>query len=277
MSIEKNNWIYRRLVFSSIWRSHRVLSEKQRRGVFVSRTILVTGASTGIGAATAVHLAPGNQIIVHYNSSQKEAEKTVAAVKARGGTAQLIQANLASEDGCKSVADFIQNQYGKLDVLVNNAGGLIKQHGSQDITWDFLEKSFHLNTFSTIYLSTLCVPLLRQGSNSCVINISSAIIRSGGTVGPIYASAKGAVDVFTRSLARELAPKIRVNGIAPGVIQTPFHESVTPPEKMQEVIAMTPLKRTGEPIHIALVVAMLMDNEFMTGETIDVNGGLYMR
>lgn len=128
-----------------------------------------------------------------------------------------------------------------------------------------------------MYLSALCVPLLQHGIKPCVINITSAIIRSGGTVGPIYAAAKGAVDVFTRSLAREVAPKIRVNAIAPGVIQTPFHKGVTPDAKMREVVAMTPLKKVGEPEDIAKVVSMLIDNEFMTGETVDVNGGLYMR
>ncbi len=243
----------------------------------MSKIILVTGASTGIGAATAVHLASGNQVLIHYNSSQQEAEKVAATVNAQGGTAHLIPANLATEDGCKRVTHFVKQQWGKLDVLINNAGGLIKQHSSQEITWDFMEKLFKLNTFSAMYLSSLCVPLLQQGIKPCVVNISSAIIRSGGTVGPVYAAAKGAIDVFTRSLARELAPHIRVNAIAPGVIQTPFHEGVTPDAKMQEVIALTPLKKTGEPEDIAKVVAMLIDNEFMTGETVDVNGGLYMR
>lgn len=243
----------------------------------MQKIILVTGASTGIGAATAVHLAQGNQVIVHYNTSGKKAAKVAEAINAQGGIAHLFQSDLASEDGCKNLADFVKQQWRKLDVLINNAGGLIKQHSSQEITWDFMEKLFKLNTFSAMYLSALCVPLLQQGVHPCVVNITSAIIRSGGTVGPIYAAAKGAVDVFTRSLARELAPHIRVNGIAPGVIQTPFHEGVTPDAKMQEVVAMTPLKRTGEPEHIAKVVAMLVDNEFMTGETVDVNGGLYMR
>ncbi len=241
------------------------------------KVILITGASTGIGAATAIYLAPGNQIIIHYNSSKSEAEKVSEAVNKLGGNAHLIQSDLASEEGCNTVVNFVKQKFGKLDVLINNAGALIKQHNTSDITWDFLETLFRLNTFSVMYLSALCAPLLQQRENACVINISSAIIRSGGTVGPVYAATKGAIDVFTRSLARDLAPQIRVNGIAPGVIQTPFHEGVTPDAKMQEVIAMTPLKRIGEPDHIAKVVAMLIDNEFMTGETVDVNGGLYMR
>ncbi len=244
----------------------------------MQKIILVTGASTGIGAAIAVYLAAaGNQVIVHYNTSEKEANTVAQKINNSGGIAHLIQADLTFEDGCKKLADFVKHKWGKLDVLINNAGGLIKQHNSQDITWDFMEDLFKLNAFSAIYLSSLCVSLLRQGSAPCVVNITSAIIRSGGTVGPLYAAAKGALDVFTRSLARELAPYIRVNAIAPGVIQTPFHEGVTPDAKMKEVVAMTPLKRTGAPEQIAKVAAMLIDNEFITGETVDVNGGLYMR
>ncbi len=243
----------------------------------MTKIVLITGASSGIGAATAIHLASGNQIIIHYNTSQQEAEDVAAAVATGGGTPFLIQADLTSAVGCEKLADFVQDRWGVLDVLINNAGGLIKQHSSDAITWKYMGQMFNLNAFSTIYLSSLCIPLLRQRVNSCVVNISSAIIRSGGTVGPLYAAAKGAVDVFTRSLARELAPHIRVNGIAPGVIQTPFHQGVTPDIKMQEVLAATPLKKIGQPVDVARVVAMLIENEFMTGETIDVNGGLYMR
>jgi 3-oxoacyl-[acyl-carrier protein] reductase len=242
-----------------------------------NKTILITGASTGIGAETAKHLANGNEIIVHYNRSLKEAEQVAEVIEKSGGKAHLIQANLASEEGCAELAKFIETQFGRLDVLINNAGGLAVQHSTQEITWDFMQQLFSLNTFSVMYLSSLLAPLLRKGENACVINITSTIIRSGGTVGPVYAAAKGAIDVFTRSLARELAPHIRVNGVAPGVIDTPFHHGVTSDQKMQEAIAMTPLKKSGEPIDVAKVIAMLIENTFMTGETIDVNGGLYMR
>lgn len=151
----------------------------------MSKIILITGASTGIGAATALSLAPENQVLIHYNSSKKEAEKVAELVNARGGVSHLIQADLSSEKGCKNVADFVKHQFGKLDVLINNVGGLVKQHSSQEITWDFLDKLFSLNTFSAMYLSSLCVPLLQQGVKPNVVNITSAIIRSGGTVHPM--------------------------------------------------------------------------------------------
>jgi 3-oxoacyl-[acyl-carrier protein] reductase len=242
-----------------------------------NKVILITGASTGIGAETAKYLGNGNDIIVHYNRSIKEAEKVAESIKNVGGKAHLIQANLSTQVGCRELAQFIDNQWGKLDVLINNAGGLSVQHSTREITWDFMQQLFALNTFSVMYLSSLLVPLLKKGENSNVVNITSTIIRSGGTVGPVYAAAKGAIDVFTRSLARELAPHIRVNGVAPGVIDTPFHHGVTSDQKMQEAIAMTPLKQAGKPMDVAKVIAMLIENTFMTGETIDVNGGLYMR
>ena len=243
----------------------------------MNKTFLITGASSGIGAEIAKHLANGNRIIIHYNSSKEKASTVADAVTERGGKAHLIQANLSTQQGCEEVAKFVKEQIpNQLDCLINNAGGIIKQHQTEGTTWDCIENLFHLNTFSTIYLSSLCIPLMKPDSNASIINITSTIIRSGGTVGPIYAASKGAIDVFTRSLAREVAPDIRVNAIAPGVIETPFHD-VTPDKKMQEVIQMTPLKKTGQPNDIAQVVAMLIENTFITGETIDVNGGLYMR
>lgn len=241
------------------------------------KLILITGSSTGIGASAAEYLANGNKIIIHYNRSLNEAKKVAESVKNAGGEAFLIQSDLSSPDGCIKVASFIEKHWGKLDVLINNAGALATQHSTKEMTWDFIQQLFALNTFSVMYLSSLCASLLQKGEKPCVINITSTIIRSGGTVGPVYAAAKGAIDVFTRSLAREFAPNIRVNGIAPGVINTPFHHGITPDKKMKEVIKMTPLKKIGNPIDVAKVIAMLIDNEFMTGETIDVNGGIYMR
>ena len=190
----------------------------------MSKIILITGASTGLGAETARLLAFQNEIIVHYYSSQKEAEKVAADVETKGGKSFLVQADL-----------------------------------------------------SHMKLSSLFIPWLKKGNNPCIINISSIAIRHGAPGATIYGACKGAIDSFTRGLAHELAPTIRVNAVSPGVIDTPFHKKVSTPEKMKSFKESTPLKQIGEAIHIAKTIEFLINNDFITGETIDVNGGLFMR
>jgi 3-oxoacyl-[acyl-carrier protein] reductase len=243
----------------------------------MSKIILITGSSTGIGASTAEHLSSGNQIIVHYNSSRSAAKNVAKIIESRQGLPHIIQADLTHQEGCEKVAAFINKRWGKLDVLVNNVGGLIQKHHASDISWSLIDKLFKLNTFSTLYLSSICIPLLQKGHKPCIVNLSTVSIRSGGTFKSVYTATKGAIDGFTRSLARELAPDIRVNAVAPGVIETPFHKNLMTDVQKQEVITRTPLKRLGEAQQVAKVIAMLIDNEFITGETIDVNGGLTMR
>jgi 3-oxoacyl-[acyl-carrier protein] reductase len=126
-------------------------------------------------------------------------------------------------------------------------------------------------------VTSLCVPLLEKGENPCIINVTSLAIRHGAPTATIYGAAKGAIDVFTRGAAKELAPKIRVNAVAPGVILTPFHDKVSTAEQMEMWRENTPLKRHGEAAHIARAMKFLIENDFMTGETIDINGGLFMR
>jgi 3-oxoacyl-[acyl-carrier protein] reductase len=242
----------------------------------MSRTILITGAGTGIGAATARHLAAGNRIIVHYATSQDAAEGVAADIRQAGGTAHLVRADLATEAGCRAVAEFATQTCGQLDVLVNNAGALIRRQAARELSWQLMQEIFALNTFSTMMLSSLCVPLLERGRNPCIVNVTSIAIRHGAPTATIYGAAKGALDTFTRGLAKELAPAIRVNAVAPGVIETPFHDKVTSPEKMAQFRASASVQRNGSAAEIATAIAFLADNLFMTGATIDVNGGLFM-
>jgi len=243
----------------------------------MAQTILITGASTGIGAATARRLAAGNVIVMHYHRSQAAAETVAADVRAAGGTAHVVQADLATEAGCRHVARCAEQQCGQLDVLVNNAGGLIRRHAARDLPWDLMQEIFALNAFSTMLMSSLCIPLLERGTQPAIVNVTSIAIRHGAPTATIYGAAKGAIDVFTRGLAKELAPTIRVNAVAPGVIETPFHEKVTTPEKMAEFRAAAPLQRNGTAAEVAAAIAFLIDNPFMTGATLDVNGGMFMR
>ena len=243
----------------------------------MSKMILITGASTGIGAATARFLAPGNTILIHYHRSQEAAEGVAADVQAAGGVAHLVQADLSTEQGCRQVADFASETCGRLEVLVNNAGGLIRRCAADQLQWQLMLDIFALNTFSTMMMSSLCIPLLEKGTDPCIINLTSIAMRHGAPTATIYGASKGALDVFTRGLAKELAPRIRVNAVAPGVIETPFHDQVTTAERLEQFRAATPLARNGRAEDVAHGIAFLIENQFTTGETLDLNGGLFMR
>lgn len=243
----------------------------------MSKTILITGASTGIGAATALELAAGNTLFLHYNSSKTEAEAVTEAAKGRGATVHLIQADMMNEAGCRHLANEVTGRTDTLDVLVNNAGSLLERHSVDSLEWDLMVKIFSLNTFSAMLMTRLLVPLLQNGTAPCIINMTSIAARHGAPTATLYGAAKGALDSFTRGAAKELAPTIRVNAIAPGVILTPFHDRFSPPERMDSIQTDTPLGRHGLSDEIAHAVTFLIENEFITGETIDINGGLFMR
>lgn len=243
----------------------------------MSKVIFITGASTGIGALTAIDLACNNQVVVHYHSSRDEAEKTAATIRERGGIPHLLQADLATDEGCIKAACFIEKEFGKLDILINNAGGLDKLHAATEITWSLLHSIFALNAFSTMRLTSLCIPLLQKSDAACIVNVTSVSLRTGAPTATIYAAAKAAIDSFTRGLAAELAPQIRVNAIAPGYINTPFHDDLTSAATLKDIANRTPLKMLGESHHISSGIQFLIENDFITGETIDINGGLFMR
>ncbi len=243
----------------------------------MSKVILITGASTGIGAETAKILAKNNNIIIHYNRSKDAAEETARIVEEHGGKSFLVQANLITEEGCIELIDKVKEKYSKLDVLVNNAGGEVERLTARTLTWKNMVDTFSLNTFSAMKVSSLSIGLLEKSAESVIVNITTLAIRHGSKDSLSYGASKGALDVFTRGLARELAPNIRVNAVAPGFTDTPLVRRFVSPEKTREVIRDTPLQKIGEVYQIASAVKFLVDNDFITGETIDVNGGLFMR
>ncbi|HEY6389669.1 MAG TPA: SDR family oxidoreductase [Bryobacteraceae bacterium] len=242
----------------------------------MAKRILITGGAVGIGEATSRQLAPGNRLIVHYNASAAEASSLIKELEPVAAEVHAIQANLATDQGCVLLRDAVQSRFGALDVLVNNAGGMIERCAVKDLPWDHLLATFELNVFSTMRLTALCTDLLQRGDDSCVVNVTSISIRHGAPTATAYGAAKAAIDAFTRGAARELAP-VRVNAVAPGIIDTRFHERLTPPDKMRSFIEATPLKRIGTPETVAKAIQFIIDSDFMTGETVDCNGGLFMR
>ncbi|MFW5711085.1 MAG: SDR family NAD(P)-dependent oxidoreductase [bacterium] len=239
--------------------------------------IVVTGASTGIGAATAKELAEGNTVFVHYHSSKNEAETVAKAVETGGGTPILIQADLATDAGCGKLADEVKSHTDRLDVLVNNAGDLLERHSLEETTWDIATRTFELNVFSAMRVTALLLPLLKKNEKANIINMTSVAARNGSPTAITYASAKGALDTYTRGCATGLAPNIRVNAIAPGIILTPFHDKATPRDQLEKFMKSTPVGYAGQPEEIARAVRFILETPFMTGETIDINGGMNMR
>jgi len=239
--------------------------------------IAITGASTGIGAATSRELASGNTLYIHYNSSKEAAEKVAEEVRSLGGTAFLVQADLSTDEGCQKLADEISARTGELDVLINNAGGLLYRHALEETTWKIAYETFALNVFSAMRVTALLLPLLKKKDQTNIINMTSVAARFGSPTASTYASAKGALDTYTRGLAKGLAPNIRVNAIAPGVILTPFHDKSTSKEQLEKFMNATPLGHAGQPEDIARAVRFILETPFITGESIDINGGMNMR
>jgi 3-oxoacyl-[acyl-carrier protein] reductase len=243
----------------------------------MKKTAVITGGNGGIGQAIADELSRDHVIILHYFGDIGHLDSWMADVHDRGGTIIPVEAELSSQAGCEKFHSQVLEKVGSsIEVLVNSAGGIVQAHNIGTLTWELMEKHFNLNAFSPMYVTALFAPLLRNGENPSVVNITSGSIRNGSITSPAYGAAKGAMDVFTRGLAHELAPKVRVNAIAPGVIMTRFYDNVAP-EVLVTLKEKTPLKKLGTPQEVAKTVRYLVETSYLTGVTIDLNGGLYMR
>ncbi|WP_068086170.1 SDR family NAD(P)-dependent oxidoreductase [Polycladidibacter stylochi] len=239
--------------------------------------ILITGASTGIGAETSRLLAENNELFLVYNRSEEKAKQLEAELGDLGAKVHLLQADITSEIACIELFRQIGELTDSLDVLVNNAGGLVRRQAADALDWQLMQEIFNLNVFSLFKITSLALPFLRKGEKPSIVNITSIASRHGAPGATIYGAAKGSVDTFTRGLCKELAPEIRINSVSPGVIVTPFHDKVSTPEQMVAWAEGNPLKRNGTPNNIATAIKFLIENDFINGESIDVNGGLLMR
>jgi 3-oxoacyl-[acyl-carrier protein] reductase len=244
---------------------------------------LVTGSSTGIGAAVAkAYAANGMRVVVHYKSSEAQANAVAAEIRTAGGEAHVLQADVADSAQAVDLVNRAADKLGGLDVLVNNAGALVKRTPIAEIEDEFFDSVVDLNVRSVVMASKAALPYLKKsGGKASVINLSSIAARNGGGPGSsLYASSKAFVLNLTRGMAKEFVPfGIRVNGVSPGVIMTPFHERYSTAEQIEAMRKTVPMERVGTPqdnVGVFLFLASPAMSGYITGQTIEVNGGQYM-
>jgi 3-oxoacyl-[acyl-carrier protein] reductase len=246
------------------------------------KNVLVTGASTGIGAAVARGFGlAGARVCVHFNSSADAAEAVVDAIRAGGAEAWAEQADLGTEGNAAALVQRVAARAGGLDVLINNAGDLMGRTPFADTDAALYHRLVDLNITSLVEASHAALPHLRAKGKGVIINTTSIAARNGGGPGTIlYAMTKGAVSTFTRGLAKEVAKDgIRVNGVAPGIIATPLHDRFTSPAQMAALIATIPMGRAAsaeECVGAYLFLASESLSGYITGQVIEVNGGQLM-
>jgi 3-oxoacyl-[acyl-carrier protein] reductase len=245
------------------------------------KTALITGASSGIGAATAIVFSNlGAKIAIAYHKNQEGIEKVQQAINAIGGKAFTIQADVRQSNEVRSLVARATDQLGTVDILVNNAGSLIQRMKLLETTEARWDEVMNLNLKSAMLCSQAVAKSMMDRKSGAIINVVSIAGRNGGGPGAgAYSTAKGALITLTKSMAKELAPfGVRVNGVSPGVIDTPFHEEFSTPEMMRTFISQIPIGRIGKSEEIAKVIAFLASDaaSFIVGETIEVNGGHLM-
>lgn len=241
---------------------------------------IITGASSGIGYESAIAFAKeGCNLVIHYNNNKDGIEELNQELKQYNIKVHTVKADVSKRIECDRIitesVDFLQS----IDILFHNAGTIIKRMTVEEITDELIDDVIDINLKSCIWLSRKIIPVFKSQNHGKIIFVSSLAARMGGGPGAgVYGATKGGVLTFTKALANELGKyNVLVNNIAPGVIETPFHEQ-TSAEVMQAFADRTPIKRNGKPEEIASAAVYLASQEsnFLTGATLDINGGFYM-
>jgi NAD(P)-dependent dehydrogenase (short-subunit alcohol dehydrogenase family) len=249
--------------------------EHRGSGKLDGKVALITGGDSGIGRAVALAFAKeGADVVIAYLEEDRDAEETRSLVEEEGRRCLPIAGDIREEEFCNELIRRTVEEFGRLDVLVNNAADQTPQERLEDITAEQLESTFRTNIFSMFYLTRAALPHLSEGS--AIVNSTSVTAYRGSPHLLDYSSTKGAIVSFTRSLALNLTERgIRVNAVAPGPIWTPLIPSTFPEEHVESFGENVPLKRAGQPGEVAMCYVFLasQDSSYMTGQVLHPNGG----
>jgi len=250
---------------------------------FTGKVVLVTGASSGIGRATAELFGRcGASVGITYLKNKGGAEEAVTAISSNGSqcVAIALRADVTKNSEIELMVREVEDRLGPVDILINNAGSLVERLRTLEMTEQRWNEVINLNATSAFFAAKAVIPKMLEKGSGVIINVTSIAGRNGGALGSIhYSSAKAAILTMTKGLAKEFATQgIRVNAVSPGVIDTPYHETFTTPEIMANLRKAIPMGREGRADEVAGVIAFLASDaaSYLCGETIEVNGGLLM-
>ncbi len=243
---------------------------------FEGKVIWVTGSTSGVGKATAkLFLEHGGKVVFHGITKTVEDEQFIAALSEED--VLLVEGDVTNKAEVNAIVEKIEQKFGQLDILVNNAGAYVKKAEFESILEADWDRTIDVNLKSVFLVSQAALPLMKKQKEGRIINITSNVARTGGTrEGAAYSAAKGGVESLTRSLAKQLVDyNILVNGVSPGLVDTPFHKTEAPLSTYESIFQNVPLKRVGQPEEIAGTVLFLASQyaSFIVGEIIEVSGG----